>query len=519
MMTNSGSKIINYYKQFAKLTSGNQKDFWEWKIANAEILRHVKTDDIRKEYPEIDEYLKNNVHNVRQKECYKNAGELCINVEGVDYVEGEISFKGIPIEHAWNKIDGKYFDITKDILFPHNSDYAEYVKIIELDVKEYSRFLFKYKHWGGFILEKYLKDNHIKESYYPRLFEDVIDKARERMFYMRSDEPEPVEERDKVVAKFERELGDVSVIKNPAKVKNLAEDIRGVIDKEGNLYVPSQNWGSHTDILRALEKVGIIEAQQSWWNKLPKTFVTVQRLYAKTNKDVFVIGESVEALNNEDEGYREKWALPDIETCRDVFRPFIEKARKKNPNFKFYEYTRANLYDHPDIKQKIYEGEALSKYYERKFGIPRKNEFNYVDEDIEDVVAYVENTPIIKNPKLFEGFDSGVRIIIDKKGNLYVAKYDGMFNHGMMANALMKAGEIDTIKYNEKGKTDKELAGIYDDQKNFLLVSRLHNTNKIIQSDTFEWEGKETELLIKRLKNKHPQFEFYLRYSVDDDIE
>ena len=135
-MTNSESQIINYFKQFAKMTSGNQKDFWDWKLENAQVLTHVKTDEIRDQYPEIDEWIKNNKVNIVQKQCFRNAGQLCINVDGVDYVEGEILYHGIPIEHAWNKIDGKYFDITKDILFPHNSDYAEYVKIIELDVKE-----------------------------------------------------------------------------------------------------------------------------------------------------------------------------------------------------------------------------------------------------------------------------------------------------------------------------------------------------------------------------------------------
>lgn len=501
------------------MPEGPQKDFWKWKLKNAKLLTHVKTDDIRKEYPEIDKYLSSHEgrKDIRMKECYRNAGNLAITVPGVDYVEGEISYHGIPIEHAWNKIDGKYFDITKDILFPHNSDYAEYVKVIELDVKEYSRFLFKYKHWGGFILEKYLKDNNIKESYYPRLFEDVMDKARERMFHISTDEPEYVDEKDKVVAQFSLDSGGtISVLKNPSNLEEYSGNVRGVIDREGNLYIPTKNFGTHSDILFALKNKGIIEYQESWWNKLPEDFVTVQKVY---EKDAFLLGESNEPLNNEDESYREKWGLPSIEAARKAYKRFIVAARKKNPSLKFFEYTRANLYDNPDIESKIYESEAMSKYYERKFGIPRKNEFNYVDEEKEDAVAYVENTPIIKNPKSFEGFDSGVRIIIDKKGNLYVAKYDGMFNHGMMANALIKTGEIQTIKYNEKAQKYKDVAGIYDDQKNFLLVNRLYSTNKIVQSDSFEWEGRDTEILIKHLKNKHPQFEFYLRYSVEDEIE
>jgi hypothetical protein len=156
----------------------------------------------------------------------------------------------------------------------------------------------------------------------------------------------------------------------------------------------------------------------------------------------------------------------------------------------------------------------MNKYYRNKFGIMPKREFQYVDEDEDQIVAKVMETPIIKNPTSFEGFDDNVRIIINKQGDMYVAKYDAGFNHGMMANALIRTGEINTIWYNEKGTSRKTLAGIYEDQKDFLLLNRLYNTNKIIQSDTFKWEGRDTEFLIKRLKQKHPQFEFYLRYNI-----
>jgi len=78
--------------------------------------------------------------------------------DGVMYVEGEISYHRVPIEHAWNKIDDKYFDITKDILFSTNSDYAEYVKIIELDVMELLSFMNETGTYGGFLIEKFKKD-------------------------------------------------------------------------------------------------------------------------------------------------------------------------------------------------------------------------------------------------------------------------------------------------------------------------------------------------------------------------
>jgi len=520
-MTNSESQIINYFKQFAKMTSGNQKDFWDWKLENAQVLTHVKTDEIRDQYPEIDEWIKNNKVNIVQKQCFRNAGQLCINVDGVDYVEGEILYHGIPIEHAWNKIDGKYFDITKDILFPHNSDYAEYVKIIELDVKEYSRFLFKYKHWGGFILEKYLKDNHIKESFYPRLFEDGLDAARERMFNMHSAPQKghrSTKDKQEIVGKVSGAYGPTNIIKNPKTLKGIDDDSRGVIDKEGNLYVLESNVSTHTEMINVLEKNGLIKNVDKWWKKIPTNFVTIQRIWGE---DKFAIGESNEVLlkNYNGPAERKRWNMPSIREARKTFMPFILAAREKHPNFKFYEYVLDEI-NEKIRKGKVFEGsEALSKYYERKFGIPRRQEFQYVDEDEEEIVAKVEGTPIIKNPKSFEGFDNGVRIIVDKSGNVYAAKYDGMFNHGMMANALIRAGQINTPKYNEDAASSLDMHGIYEDQKNFLLLMRLHNTDKIIQSDTFEWEGKDTELLIKRLKIKQPQFEFYLRYSMHDEIE
>lgn len=327
------SEIINYYKQIADMMSGKQKDFWEWKLKNAQLLTYVKTDDIRKQYPQIDEYLKNNPHNVNQKECFKNAGQLCIEVEGVDYVEGEILYHGIPLEHAWNKIDGKYFDITKDILFPKNSDYSEYVKIIELDIIEYTRFMFKYKHWGGFVREQYIRENGLKESYFPRLFEN---------------------------------------------------------------------------------------------------------------------------------------------------------------------------------------SRLMSRYYRDKFGVMTNKTFHYADEDKEDVVARVNGSPIIKNPKTLESFDTGVRAIVDKRANLYVAKDNGTFNHGMMANALMNAGEIKTIWYNENATSFRDFAGIYDDQKNFILLLRLHTKDMFFQSDTFEWQGEETEKLIQKLKDRFPQYKFHFKDNYDE---
>lgn len=322
------STIISYIEGFLDILpeDGKQREFLEWKLKNAKLLTHVKTDEISKEYPEIGEYIKRNLHDINMKECYRNAGKLAMDVPGVDYIEGEISYHGIPIEHAWNKIDGKYFDITKDILFPKNSDYAEYVKIIELPAKEMLEFVMKYKHWGGWIVEKYKKDHGLTETYYPR----------------------------------------------------------------------------------------------------------------------------------------------------------------------------------------IDESDAMDRYYARK-GIITSYEPGFLKGKYIEVAAVGDKrTPIVKNPKTLEGFDLRVRAISDKKGNIYIAMHDGDFNHGMMGNALMAAGVIQTKKYNEYESNYMNVEGVYADQKNFLLLNRVPGTYQFVPSDVFEWEGTYSELLFKKVKSKNPHFSFHI---------
>lgn len=527
-MSKSESQLVSYMKQFAAMTQGRQHEFLQWKVDNAVLLNYVKTDEIRKQYPEIDEYLKSTNTRVIQKECYKNAGQLAINCDGVDYVEGEILYHGIPIEHAWNKIDGKYFDITKDILFPKNSDYAEYVKIIELDVKEYSHFLFKYKHWGGFVFEQYLKEHPMKESFYPRIAEGVTDKAKERLFGVIDPDTEfdrmykasqtiqkPVKkiDKDKVIYRYNFK-GPEAIIKNPTNLDNFEENVRGVIDKKGNLYLQNVIAGTHTDLTRILYELKVIKPLDQWWLKLPEDFITVQRLY---DTDYIIVGESNEVLYayNYNEGKTGSVLKHNkantVEEARAQFKKFTDKAQEKNPEINFISQMRR------EVDPALYESSAMDKYYEKTFAIP----YGYDKEVINSytIVAKVGKykTPIILNPKSLEGFDPDVRAIADKNGNLYVAMHQKYFNHGTMANALIDAKAIDTIRYNENAERISEVAGIYEDQKNFFLLNRFEDEYTFIQSDTFEWEGDYSEIILDNLKHKNPQFKYDIDFFDDDE--
>jgi hypothetical protein len=514
------SELLDYMKQVAEMFKGQrQGDFWQWKVAHAKVLNHVHTDDIRKQYPQINEYLRNSRHRPVQKECYKNAGQLAMNCEGVDYVEGEISYHGIPIEHAWNKIDGKYFDITKDVLFPGNSDYAEYVSIIELNEDEYRGFIIKYKHWGGFVYEQYEKEHPTKVE------EGVTDKAKEKMFGVIDPDTDFDQiykgktlhetEKDKIVYKYP-DFRASYIIKNPTSLKDFEDSVRGVIDPEGNLYMQNHIINTHQELIYILAKLNIIKEEELWFRRLPKHFLTVQRYWSTNN---IIIGESNEPLfyyNYEDgKNLLSKYnSAKSYDDAHPHYKKFMDAAQAKNPQFNFVADVRKNLKE-TDLK----ESSKMDNYYEKNFGITHGYNSEVVNSY--DVVAKVGkyHTPIIKNPKSLEGFDPEVRAISDSDGNLYVSYKRKYFNHGELANALVKAGIIDTFIYNVDAKVERELKGVYEDQNRFLLFDRIEDEDIFVPSDTFEWEGVETEKLLNAVKKKNPQFQFDIRYFDDYDID
>jgi hypothetical protein len=66
------SSIIKYLNDAAKVfgeVDNRQGKYWKWKASNAKLLKNVHTDEIRKQYPEIDEYLKRNKTQIIQKQC------------------------------------------------------------------------------------------------------------------------------------------------------------------------------------------------------------------------------------------------------------------------------------------------------------------------------------------------------------------------------------------------------------------------------------------------------------------
>lgn len=158
----SASNLLNYLEQMSKMNfGGKQGEFFNWQLHNAKQIKLTLTEEIRKRYPDIDDFL--NLNQVVQKQCYKNASRLTTHVEGVHYVEGLISCYGIPIEHAWNEIDGLYFDTTKDIALKDH-EINDYIEIMNLNDQDVFKYMDVTGTYGSFIGNKFLDDTSIEKA-------------------------------------------------------------------------------------------------------------------------------------------------------------------------------------------------------------------------------------------------------------------------------------------------------------------------------------------------------------------
>jgi hypothetical protein len=120
---------------------------------------------------------------------------------------------------------------------------------------------------------------------------------------------------------------DWALVKNPSSIKYLGPGARGVIFKNGDVYMECYGGKRiHNEILKILFQKGILKGEfnAGWGTKFPQEtgFLTVQR-YKDT--PYIAIGESNKAIykfdNWEDEMHR--------------YENFINKAKEKNPNLEF----------------------------------------------------------------------------------------------------------------------------------------------------------------------------------------
>lgn len=120
------STLIEQLLQFVNLTKGsNQGAFYRAKL---DAAKDVKVEPLKsvltKEQIDKISHLR-----FKPKECYRNAF-LVAQALNCEYVEGQMLFH-FGIDHAFNKIGNRYFDVTKELVLKENPSKCEYISIGE----------------------------------------------------------------------------------------------------------------------------------------------------------------------------------------------------------------------------------------------------------------------------------------------------------------------------------------------------------------------------------------------------
>jgi len=159
----------------------------------------------------------------------------------------------------------------------------------------------------------------------------------------------------------------INVYKNPKTLKNFGIGVRGVITKNGDLYLADNANAIHYDITELLEEKNIIpkDTARGWEDMRIVNFITVQRV-AKFN--VIAIGESykLEKILG-DNGEREE-SIKIRNTQISKFIPFLNAAAKNFPQYKFpHEQTMRVLRQmvSPEERRKIFASMEESIRYEK----------------------------------------------------------------------------------------------------------------------------------------------------------
>lgn len=135
---------------FAQNMSGVQAELFKQKAEDADSIDIARLSDVftEQEIQEIKRRLR-----PQPKMCYENAYKLMDRFSydsnhEIEYVEGYINMKGFPIEHAFNKVDGKYVDITIELALGRDPSEDTYVKIGEFDLDTVTEILLQNQFYG-----------------------------------------------------------------------------------------------------------------------------------------------------------------------------------------------------------------------------------------------------------------------------------------------------------------------------------------------------------------------------------
>lgn len=132
--------IIKQLKTEYELCSGRQKEYAKHKLDCAKVIKCLPIREVLGD-AEVDRLLR--IMEVHPKECYRNAALVAMLSENVEYVEGYYGVVNIfGIEHAWNRVGDKYFDITAELVLGVDVTQGHYVQVMAIDADEMTNLIF-----------------------------------------------------------------------------------------------------------------------------------------------------------------------------------------------------------------------------------------------------------------------------------------------------------------------------------------------------------------------------------------
>ena len=142
--------IIDMLKLFSQSCDGYQKELYTQKAKDADSIDIVPLEEVftKEEIQEIKKRVQ-----PQPRCCYENAWKLCdrFEYEGnhkIEYCEGYMNFRGLPIEHAFNKVDGKYVDITVELALKRKIE-DTYIVVGEYDTDKVREILVQNGFYGN----------------------------------------------------------------------------------------------------------------------------------------------------------------------------------------------------------------------------------------------------------------------------------------------------------------------------------------------------------------------------------
>lgn len=143
--------IVDMLNMFGKYASGYQKYLFDKKAKDADSVEICSLNEVFT--PQEIEEIKRRV-NPQPKMCYENAWKLMDRFyyeknHDIKYCEGYLNVKGLPIEHAFNKVDGKYVDCTIELALGRDVKEDTYVVVGEFDEDEVRNILIENGFYGN----------------------------------------------------------------------------------------------------------------------------------------------------------------------------------------------------------------------------------------------------------------------------------------------------------------------------------------------------------------------------------